>query len=519
MRPVATLSAAEAVARIPDGATIALPGSGGGLLEVDALFAALEERFLATGHPRDLRLMHALGIGDAKTRGLNHLAHEGLVRSIIAGHWSWSPPMQRLVKENRIEAHSWSAGMVSTMYREMGAGRPGIFTRIGLHTFVDPRHGGGTCNERTTEPLVELVEVAGREHLWYRPVRIDVALIRASAADEFGNLTLCDEPTQLDTLAAAQAAKASGGLVLAQVKRIVPGGSLDPRLVQVPCILVDAVVLHPGQWQTYLSEYDPALAGAERLDPGPIAPPEETAKRILSGRAADEVVAGNLTVFGFGVSSDVVGVLYEQGRLDDITLAIEQGLVGGRPETGWLFGASRNPVAMISSNAMFDTIAGRGVDTCILGMAQVDRTGSVNVSHIGGLIVGPGGFIDISQSSRHAVFCGTFTARGLQVEAAGGRLHIVQEGQIPKFVAGVDAITYSGPFALEEGRRATYVTERAVFELTPEGLELTEVAPGISIDGDILPHMGFTPIIRSPRPMPAALFTGELARQIPGGTR
>jgi propionate CoA-transferase len=392
------------------------------------------------------------------------------------------------------------------MLRESGAGRPGVITRTGLGTFVDPRHGGGRGNERTTEPLVDLIEFDGAEHLWYKPIPVDVAFVRASAADEFGNLSLAEEPAQLDTLAVVQAAKANGGLVIAQAKRLVPGGSIDPRLVHVPGMLVDVVVEAPGQWQTYETEYDPGLSGAERTPAEPPPPPRAAAKRILAGRAAMEVEPGDMVAVGFGASSEAVGVLAASGVLDEITIGVEQGLIGGIPVRGQLFGMSRNPMAVIPMTAMFDTISGRGLDVAILGMAQIDRAGAVNVSHIGGLLVGPGGFIDISQAARKAVFCGTFTARGLEVDTVDGALVIRSEGSIPKLVGEVDAITYSGQQAVADGRRAVYVTERAVFELTAEGVELTEVAPGIDVERDVLPHMGFEPIVRDPRPMPAGLF-------------
>ncbi len=517
MRRTDVITSDEAVARIPDGATIAFPGSGGGLLETEELFAAVERLFLTSGHPRDLRLVHALGIGDGETRGMNHFAHEGMIRCVVAGHWSWSPTMQRLVVENRIEAHAWPTGMVATMFREAGAGRPGVVSRTGLGTFVDPRHGGGTGNERTTRPLVEVITLGGREYLFYPSIPIDVAFIRGNAADEFGNLSLAEEPAQLDTLAIAQAAKANGGIVLAQAKRIVPGGSIDPRLVNVPGNLIDAVVPCPDQWQTYETEYDPSLSGAGRTPAEPPPPPRAVAKRILAGRAALEVSAGDVVAVGFGASSEAVGVMAANGVLDDITIGVEQGLIGGIPLRGRLFGMSRNPLAVIPMTSMFDTISGPGLDVCILGMAQIDRLGAVNVSHIGGLLVGPGGFVDISQAGRKAVFCGTFTARGLEVDIGPGGLEIRREGSVHKLVHDVDAITYSGQQALADGRRAMYVTERAVFELTGDGVELTEVAPGISIDRDILPHMGFEPIIRSPRPMPAHLFAAPAAEPLTSG--
>jgi propionate CoA-transferase len=509
MQRVDVLSADEAVSHIADGTTISFPGSGGGLLEPDALFSAIERRFLETGRPRGLRLVHSLGVGDGERRGTNCFAHEGLVGFVLAGHWSWSPTMQRLVAENKIEAHAWPTGMISTMLREAGAGRPGVLSRTGIDTFVDPRQSGGRVNGVAPEPLVDLVEFNGEEYLWYPSIPIDVALIRGSTADEHGNLSLAEEPAHLDTLAVAQAAKATGGLVLAQVKRITPSGSLDPRLVSVPGLLVDAVVVHPAQRQTYECEYDPALSGEQRVDGTRLPVPRDPARRILAGRAALEVEPGDVLVVGFGAPSDAVGILDASGVLAEVTICVEQGLIGGIPVSGRLFGMSRNPSAVIPMTSMFDLLAGSGIDVCLLAMAQVDHTGAVNVSHIGGRIVGPGGFTDISRAARKAVFCGTFTARGLDVGVEDGRLEIREEGSIVKLVDGVDAVTFSGRQAIAEGRKAVFITERAVFELTTDGLELTEIAPGIDIETDILPLMGFEPVIRSPRLMRADLFTDE----------
>lgn len=501
---VRVLSADDAVALIPDQATVAITGSGGGLLEADELFAAVERRFLADGHPRELTLVHALGVGDRARRGTNAFAHKNLVRRVIGGHWAWSRPMQDLTANDAIEAYTLPAGVISQLLREIGAQRPGLITRIGLRSLADPRHGGGRFNAAAQEPVVELLELDGEEYLRYKPFAVDVGIIRGSAVDGDGNLTCAQEPAELDALAVAQAARASGGIVLAQAKRR-SADPLDPRAVTVPAALIDVVCVAPRQWQTYESEYDPAYSGDAAAANGQLVRPTTPLRRLIAARAAAEVRDGDVINVGFGISSEVVDVLAAQGRLDRVELCIEQGLIGGTPVSGDLFGISRNPRAKLASTTQFELFAGGLLDRCFLGLAQVDAAGCVNVSSLGGRIIGPGGFIDISQPSPVAVFCGSFTTKGLDVAVVNGRLRINREGSIAKFVDRVEQITYSGPLAVTEGRRALYVTERAVFELSADGVELIEVAEGISIADDILPHMGFEPIIRAPRAMDRAL--------------
>ncbi|MFC0447604.1 CoA-transferase [Rhodococcus jostii] len=497
-------TATRAVSDIAPGSTIALTGSGGGILEADTVLQALEECFLATGSPRDLTIVHALGIGDRVRRGTNHLAHKGMVKRVIGGHWTWSPTMIDLVRNDEIEAYAWPGGAISQLLREIGARRPGLITATGLDTFVDPRHGGGKFTPSATEDLVELLTLDGREYLRYKPFPVDVAIVRGDSIDPSGNVTCSGEAAQLDALAVAQAAKASGGRVIVQVKNLLDR-PIDPRLVHIPAVLIDDVVHAPNQWQTYAGEFDPELSG-DAANSGFGAADHDPIRMLIARRAAAEVRDGDVLNVGFGVSALVVDALAEQDRLDDITLAIEQGLIDGIPVSGDLFGAARGPKVVHSSITQFDLFSGGMLDVSCLGMAEVDATGAVNVSKIGGGIVGPGGFIDISQNSPRAVFCGTFTARGLDVEIVGGELVIRREGSVPKFVDRVDQVTYSGALAVREGREAVYVTERAVFVLTRDGLELAEIAPGIDVDRDILPHMGFRPIIKNPRLMDAGLF-------------
>jgi propionate CoA-transferase len=501
------LSVDDAAALVKDGATVALAANGGGMLEPTELIGAVEQRFLATSSPRALHVVHALGAGDRASRGLNGFAHEGMVRRVTGGHWTWSPAMMRLAAEEKIEAYTMPAGVITHLLRESGARRPGLITRTGLHTFADPRLKGCRANASAREEVVELLELDGTEYLRYRPFKVDVAIIRGTEVDEHGNIGADAEPATLDALECAQAARGSGGIVIVQVKRRT-AAPLDPRRVFIPAALVDYVVVVPEQHQTYLTEEDLTL-----FDAAPsalVAVPAgftDPIRAIVARRAAMEVSAGDVLNLGFGMSADVGAVLREECRLHEVTLAVEQGLYDGAPELGDLFGMSVGPSARVSSAVQFDSFATGLIDVTCLGMAQADRHGNVNVSAFGGKVMGPGGFVDISQYARTSVFCGAFRAKGLQIELLDGGARVVREGQVAKFVADVEDVTFSGPLAAAEGRRALYVTERCVFELTPDGLALIEVAPGIDLERDVLAHLPWRPIMRDVRPMPAAVFT------------
>ncbi|WP_163543108.1 acyl CoA:acetate/3-ketoacid CoA transferase [Occultella kanbiaonis] len=503
--PVQIVSADEAAQHVQDGHTVALAANGGGQLEPTAVIAAVERRFRTAGTPRGLRLVHALGVGDRDKRGVNGFAHEGMTTRVIGGHWTWSPAMMALAAENKLEAYVLPAGVITHLFRESGARRPGYITRTGLHTFADPRNQGGRANSSAREELVEVLELDGQEYLRYRPLHVDIALVRGTEVDELGNIGADAEPAILDALEAAQAARGCGGTVIVQVKRRI-AGRLDPRRVLLPAALVDYVVVEPAQMQTYLTEEDPGLFHPVPAEESVAEPITDPIRAVVARRAALEVSAGDVLNLGFGMSADVAKVLREQGRLDTVQLAVEQGLYGGEPELGDLFGMSRGPAARVSSAVQFDIFAGGIIDVTCLGMAQVDARGNVNVSSFGGKVMGPGGFVDISQNARTAVFCGAFRAKGLRVHVEDGRLVIDSEGAVAKFVPEVEQVTYAGPFAAGEGRRALYVTERCVFELTPAGLALTEVAPGIDVERDILAHLDFRPVIGEIRPMAAEVF-------------
>jgi acyl CoA:acetate/3-ketoacid CoA transferase len=489
------MGAEDAVAMIGDGATVGLIGGGGGLVEASCLFRAVEARFLETGRPRDLTVIHSLGIGDRKTRGMNCFAHEGMVRRVIGGHWVWSPRMQEMARDEKIEAYVLPGGVVMQLYREIAAGRPGLFTHVGLGTFIDPRIEGGKLNRRTREDLVEVAHVDGRELLRYKPFPIDVALIRGSYGDAHGNISLDQEPANLEIYAVAAAAHNSGGKVIAQVRTAVDAGTLPARAVRVPGAIVDAVVVDPGQSMTYDIVYDPTMSG-ERFGPLPHEPPQPfTVRQAIARRAVAELHDGAVINYGFGIPDAVAKLVAARGDLDRYYQTIEHGTYGGSLLDGTLFGFARNPSAMIDAPSQFDFYSGGGLDLAFLGFGEADASGHVNVSKLGGVPVGPGGFIDIAQNARKVVFCGTFDAKGAEVAVGDGMVRIARHGAVTKFVPQVEQITFSGTVAMSRGQRILYVTERAVFELTPKGMLLAEIAPGVDLRRDILERMAFLPLV------------------------
>lgn len=500
-----TIKALDVANAIQDGDTVAICASGGGLLEPEAICAAIEQRFLETGHPKDLTIVNALGFGHDKLgTGIVHFAHPGLIKRVIMGLWSWSPKLQQMVADNQIEAYCLPGGAIMQLLREIGAGRPGLITHVGLDTFVDPRLGGGKCNAATTEDLVEVTEIEGREYLRYRPFAIDVGIVRGTFADPRGNLSTVQEPADLDVSAVATAAHACGGRVFAQVRETVPAHSIPPRDVRVPGILIDGVIIDPAQKQTHRAAYEPELSGqALSENPQSLANPAAQAgiRQVIARRAAAELVPGAVINFGFGIPGGIANMLLEAGTLDDYWLTVEQGSHNGIVIDGDLFGAAVNPETIVSSVKQFDFYSGGGIEVTCLGMGEVDQYGNVNVSHLGGKLVGTGGFIDISQNARKVVFCGTFEAKGLKAEPADGKLRIHAPGSIRKFVSDVAQITFSANRARKSDQEVLYITERAVFRLTDNGLELTEVAPGVDIRADILERMDFSPVVNSPAAM------------------
>ena len=504
------VSPAEAVAIIRSGDTVSIAGFVG-IGTPDELLIALETRFLETGEPADLTLVFAAAPGDGKDRGLNRLAHPGLIKRAVGGHWALVPKLAKLAIENQIEAYNLPLGCIAQLYRDIAARRAGLLSRVGLRTFVDPRQEGGKLNARTTDDLVELLQVDGQEYLLYKAFPIHIALIRGTTADTNGNITMEREALTLDALPAAMAAKNSRGFVIAQVERIAQAGSLEARRVQVPGILVDCVVLADPEnhRQTYGVAHSGAFSGQFRVPMDRIAPLPLDERKIMARRAAMELPMGGVVNLGIGMPEGVANVAAEENVLRHVTLTAEPGVIGGMPQGGLNFGAALNPEAVIQQNQQFDFYDGGGLDLAVLGMAQADAEGNVNVSRFGPRLAGAGGFINISQNARKVVFTGAFTAGGLITAIEDGQLRIVREGKSRKFIERVEQITFSGSFAGEAGQPVLYVTERCVLSRTAEGVELTEVAPGIDIDRDILAHMDFRPIVRAPQQMDPRLFRTE----------
>ncbi|MGC3965241.1 MAG: CoA-transferase [Rhodocyclaceae bacterium] len=501
-------SAEAAAASIPDGATVAIAGNGAGMISGEAIFAAIEQRFLETGHPRDLTLVHSLGLGDRAERGTNRFAHEGLVRKVIAAHFTWSPRMQQLIRDEKIEAYCLPGGVIQHLLREIGAGRPGLFTHSGLGTFVDPRQDGGRCNARSTDSVVELMQIDGNEILRYKPFKVNVAIIGCTYADARGNLSPEEEAVDLDIHSMALAAHNSGGRVLAVVRQVVENGALQPRSVRVPGIMVNAVVVDADKQQFYGLPYDPTVSGQRRAHLGALKAdiPARLERRIVARRAAMELCPGASLNFGFGIPGGIFGVMAEQGCSDQMWTSVEQGVHNGRMLDDHLFGAARNADVILPSIEQFDYYSGGGIDVAFLGMGEADAEGNVNVSHLGGNLIGPGGFVEIAQNAKKVVFCGTFDAQSSKLAFEDGRLVVQQRGAVHKFVQRVERITFAGRFARQSGQEVLYVTERAVFRLTEAGLKIIEIAPGIDIERDILPCMDFRPVWDNPAQMPAASF-------------
>jgi propionate CoA-transferase len=516
MRLKKIVEPADAVAVVHSGETIASVGYGGNGTP-DQLFNALEQRFLEAGTPSDLTLVFSTGQGDMKDKGLNRLGHEGLVRRVIGGYFGLSPRIERLIVDNRIEAYNLPEGVMTQLYRDIGAGKPGTLSRVGLGTFIDPRQDGGRMNARTTDDIVRVMHIDGEDYLFYRAFPINVAFIRGTTADPDGNITTERESLALENLALAIAARNSGGIVIAQVERVAAEGSLDARMVKVPGVLVDCVVLAESDhhMQTYGTQFNPGFSGELRLPaerPSAVALSE---RKVIARRAVLELAPNSVINVGVGSIPDQVPLVAAEERVQDLlTLAVDSGVIGGVPMSGLDFGAAVNYQAVIDHATAFDFIDGGGLDAAFLGFGECDGLGNVNASRFGNRAPGCGGFIDISQNAKKLVFMATFTSGGLEVAVEDGKVRIIKEGRTPKFVERIGQTTFSAAYAARIGQEVLYVTERCVFRLEVDALALVEVAPGIDIERDILAQLPFHPTIRGPSTMNPAVF-----RPMPMGLR
>ena len=510
-KPVIT--AAEAAAWVQDGMTITTSGFVASCMP-EALTKALEQRFVETGAPKALTLFYAAAQGNRDGSGADHFAHEGMTKRVIGGHWNMVPELGKLVMENKIEAYNLPQGTLSQLYRDIAGHRLGTLTHVGLNTFADPRVEGGKLNAITTEDIVEVVEVCGQERLLYKAQHFDIGFIRGTYADENGNVTLEHEVASLEATSIAQAVKNCGGKVVVQVEKVVADGTLHPKLVKIPGIYVDAIVVCENKEdhaQCVGCAYDGSMSGEFRVPLSSLEYPPLSAKKIIGRRAALELQPDKVVNLGIGIPEYISMVANEEGIGDYMTLTVEAGPVGGVPQGGPKFGGSVNVEAILDQPYQFDFYDGGGVDLAFLGLAQADRKGNINVSKFGPRIAGCGGFINITQNAKRVYFCGTFTAGGLKTAVQDGKLVILQEGREKKLIDTVEQITFSGDYAVKTGQPVMYITERAVFELRADGVYLTEIAPGIDLQTQVLDLMGFTPKMDgAPKLMDARIFSDAL---------
>lgn len=493
------ITAREAASKIPDGATIGVAGMGlSGWAE--EIGCAIRDAFIETGHPCNLNLKQGSAMGDWRERGVTRLGEggEGLITKWSGAHVGSAFTLRELAVQNKLQCHCLPQGVIVNLWREIAAGRPGLLTKVGLGTFVDPRMGGGKMNECTTDELVELVEFGGEEYLFYKSFPLDVAILRGTTADENGNITFEHESIINEGLAVATAAKNSGGIVIVQVEYVTKAGTMNPKEVKIPGILVDYVVQATDKkacWQAEGVYFEPSFSGQIKKPLAAIEPLPFDERKVICRRCAMEISKKDVVNLGVGMPADVSKIVAEEGLLDEITMSTESGMVGGVPSALPNFGSAYNPEATLEHGAMFDLIDGGGLNMTCLGIGEVDQYGNNNVSKFGPRLTGPGGFINITQATPKVIFCGTLMGKA-KVQVGDGKLTVVEEGKIHKFVKEVEQITFSGPYAKPE-QEVLYVTERCVFKLINKKLTLVEIAPGVDLQKDILDQMDFVPEISS----------------------
>ena len=492
---VPIMTAQEAIQMIKDGDVVAFCGAGGGITEATELINALAERYKNSKEPKELTFYHSTGLGDRADKGMSPLAQEGLVKRAIGGHWGQSPRLADMADRNEIEAYNLPMGIMSQLMRAGAAGQPGVISHAGIGTFLDPRNQGGKLNEKTKEDLIELINLDGKDYLFYKAILPDVALIRGTTSDTEGYITMEDEIAFVDNLATAMATHNNGGKVICQVQKVVKAGTLHPKDVRIPGYLIDALVVVPDQRQLYGAPLNRFMSG-DYIEDFDIATPMALSERkVIARRALMEVEPGNVGNIGVGIADGIGVVAREEGVSDQFTLTVETGPIGGVSAQGIFFGASVNMKAMIDMPSQFDFYDGGGLDICFLSFAEVDKVGNVNVHKFNGKVMGTGGFVNICQNAKKVIFCGTLKAGGLKVAIENKKVKVKQEGRFVKFINSIPEVTFNGKDAAFQGKKVIYITERAVFQLTKEGIELIEIAPGIDLEKDVIVHMGFRPLI------------------------
>ncbi|KWZ83823.1 acyl CoA:acetate/3-ketoacid CoA transferase [Heyndrickxia coagulans] len=494
------LKANQVIDFIKDGDTVATVGMT--LIGAsESILKAIENSFLKTGHPHHLTLVHAAGQSDRKN-GIQHLAHEGLVKRIIGSHWGLQPKWMELIARDKVEAYCLPQGQIAQLYRSMACGLPGKMSKVGLGTFVDPRIEGGKMNKRTKqlEDLTEIIEYENEEYMFYKKIPLDICIIRGTTADEMGNISMEEEAMKLEALPAVLATKRFGGKVIVQVKRLAETGTIDPKTVVVPGVFVDAIVVCDNpiedHRQTSSWYYDPSYSGNLRVPQTSIKPLELTIRKFIGRRAMLEINNGDVINLGTGIPNDVIGnIANEEGVSDKFMITVESGIYGGVQAGGVDFGIGQNVYAMLSHVDQMDYYNGTGVDITFMGAGELDAEGNVNATKMGARCTGAGGFIDITQNAKKVVFCATFSAGGGEINLQNNKVTVVREGSIKKMVSKVSQISFNGKLAREKGQEVFFVTERAVFKLVKEGVMLIEIAPGIDLQKDILDMMDFKPIV------------------------
>lgn len=492
------LTADEFAKKLTDGCTVGICSFTAVSMAED-LLVATEKRFLTEGHPQNIKVFHASGVGDYKQHGmgLNHLAHKGLIKTVYGAHTFPSPDLAAMINAGEIASYIVPQGVCVHMNRAIAGGQPGVITHIGLETYADPRQDGCRANDACKDEIVELIKLDGREYLFYKAFPIDFCMLKGSFADEDGNISFQEEPLMLEQLEMAAATRASGGKVAVQVHAKVPSGSLDPQKIKIPSVLVDYVIIGRPEYtfQTHLFEgYHPELMGEKRIELNDAAKIPLDLQKLCGRRALFELEPGMIVNIGGGVPETVAPAAEEEGITDKIKLSVESGVFGGVPVPGGI-GLSFNPEAVLKHPDMFDLYDGGFLDITFLGFAEIDSKGNVNATKFSGRVTGPGGFVNIVAKTKRIVFLGTFCAGGLDIKIVDSGLDIRKDGQFNKFVSKVEQISFNGQRALRQGQQVTYITERAVFKLTEDGVVLIEIAPGVDLQKDILDKMAFSPVI------------------------